>query len=396
MKKLINRPLILKDECLSSYLYRLSKANYLTGPSPILKQLKIELFKYRVNHFDYPNCIKIAKISDVNPKELFRTSNVYYEENFKDDVDKMVLLKEYVKYCPCCIQENIYFKNSWFLNLFTVCLEHQSLLVQNCQGCGQTISLENFLEGFCKNCNFAYVKADKCPVDSNSLLYQAQLEFQSIIEGQVGKVLKDICAKDIFNFINGNLHIIEDLTSRVTYKKIHLITHPQKYYWSENFGEALANIYWMYTNFPFNFFQILDEFFNLPFKKRRRRKKEFEKTLGTSTFIKEAYQEYQNMQILKGNVPKNISCFDLDAAKKIKERFISKKEIKKEFNLTRNEVDFICRNLEPKQYQRGKNLIQQFEVEEVISFVKKFKIQKNDLLTQKEAAIQLGVNIDIM
>jgi hypothetical protein len=396
MKKLINRPPIYKDECLSSYLYRLSKANYFSGPSPILKQLKIELFHFKANQFDINSCKEISKICDLSPEQLFKASNSYYEENLKDTVEKMVLLKGYVKYCPCCIKENYYFKNSWFLNLYTVCLEHQSLLLQNCQGCGNTIPLENFLAGFCKQCNFEFDKAYKRLVQSNSLLYKSQFEFQSIIEGKMGEVLKNISSKDLFEFIKGNLHIIEDLKSRVNNQTIHLITHSQKYFLNENFGEALANIYWMYTNFPFNFFQRLDEFFMLPFDKRKRRKKEFELILDKFSFLKNAYQQYQNNQILRGNVPRNISSFDLEASKKVRKRYITKKEIKKEFNLSRQDVDFICSNLTPNRDQREKIYFRRFDLEEVSHFINKFKYEKKNLLTKKEAAIQLGIHLDII
>lgn len=71
-------------------------------------------------------------------------------------------------------------------------------------------------------------------------------------------------------------------------------------------GDALANIYCIHSNYPQNFYIVLDEFFNLPYGVRRRRKREFEKILAVYgerfECIKHHYFCYQDQLINIGNV----------------------------------------------------------------------------------------------
>ncbi|PWW30565.1 TniQ protein [Cytobacillus oceanisediminis] len=395
MKKLINRPLMCKGECLSSYLFRLSNANFYGGPFPLLTELQIDWSNYEVNRFDFESCVRVSEKCDISADKLYQASNLSFEASVGDSAKKMLLLRRNIKYCPSCIKDETYFKSLWFFNACTVCLDHRTNLVQNCENCGDLITLKNFLKGFCKTCKFEFDKAKGILVAPDCLLYLSQIEIQSILSGGRGVVFQGLSIKDIFEFFKANLNILEDLQSHVSDNKNCVITNQKKYYSNKNFGEVLANIFWMYSNFPSNFFIALDEFFELPFEKRRRRKKEFEKILEKEKcqFIKDAYKDFQNRQIQKGNVPKNIACFDIKTCNQVNRRYVTKKEIKEQFGLSRLEVDFLCENL-PKKYSQKSSSFHRYKISVISKAVEELKHKKNAIVTKREAAYLLGTNVD--
>lgn len=95
--------------------------------------------------------------------------------------------KYHARYCPCCIKENYYYRNLWDVSFVTVCMNHKTFLVENCDGCGQKISMQLFMKGKC-NCGNYYVSANAKKVNSQRI-YEVQKLIQKLLLNKQEQIL---------------------------------------------------------------------------------------------------------------------------------------------------------------------------------------------------------------
>ncbi|MBM6617288.1 TniQ family protein [Bacillus suaedaesalsae] len=398
--KLVNRPKMLQDESLSSYIFRLSKENYYSSPDGIAKEIGISWFDCHANNFTLDSCELLSKLCDNSCQELFYSSINSLGLFEEEPLIKMSLLKSRIKYCSECIKDKTHHQKLWALNPICICVNHGGYLLEKCQGCHRKITIKNLMEGKCSNCKFKFKEAEMKSVEMEGLLYKSQSEILRIFKGQQSELFKGLSLINFMYFIKAHLYLLEGLASKTSQEKvdIEVITNDHKYFDNAKFADVLANIYWIHSNFPQNFYTVLDEFFELPFEVRRRRKSEFEKILdrygNRLEVIKKEYLRYQEQLISIGNVPRNIECFNKEASEKVKQDFLTKKQLRIEYNLTREEVEELCSTIKPNVFKRGNNKVFQFSKNGIENTVISFKKNIDNLITKKEVACILGVHID--
>jgi hypothetical protein len=398
--KLRNRPKMLKGESLSSYIFRLSKANYYSSPDVMANTIGTSWVDCHANIITLDSCELLSELSDYTSQELYSATINSLGLLEEEPLIKMALLKTRIKYCSQCIKEEIHHQKQWGVNPVCICLKHSGLLIERCQGCHQTIKIKNFMEGKCPNCKFDYKKAQMVAVDKEGLLFKSQSEVHDIFDDKQGGVFKGLSLVEYMYFIKSHLYLLEGLISKASEEKVavEVITNQHKYFENVKFADAIANIYWIHSNFPKNFHIVLDEFFDLPFEVRRRRKREFEKILAENgkkfEFIEKQYLSYHEQLISIGNVPKNLSSFNKVASEIVKKDFLTKKQLRNDFNLTRGEVDELCSTSKLNVFRRGNITVYQFRKNEIEKTVITFKAKRKNLISKKEAADILGVHVD--
>ncbi|MFZ3590332.1 TniQ family protein [Bacillus sp. DJP31] len=218
--KFRNRPEMLRGESLSSYIFRLSKANYYSSPDTVANRIGISWFDCYANRFTLDSCKILSELCDHTCHEFLGSSINSLGLLDEEALIKMVLLQTRIKYCPQCIEREIHHQKLWGLNPVSACLKHSALLIEKCQGCYQPIKIKSFMEGECPNCKFDYKKAEMESVDRKGLLYKSQKEIQGIFEGKQGEIFKGLPLNEFLYFIKAHLYLLEGLVSKNSKEKV--------------------------------------------------------------------------------------------------------------------------------------------------------------------------------
>ena len=190
----LRRPIPYWQESLSSYIHRIAFENGYPVEW-ILKKMGINVPKKYKNI----NCIsnftifhKISGLTGLSLDEVINlTMNKYSEGLWK--IEKPVRIKPWnmnpyvdiyhrevgCKYCPLCLNEIGYHRLYWHLVQIEICLKHKTILIDSCKNCNKNTSIEEIIEGYCRDCgeNLRYAKPEYCnnlmAVNSQKKVYMA-------------------------------------------------------------------------------------------------------------------------------------------------------------------------------------------------------------------------------
>lgn len=172
--KLTVRKKPFQGEALSSYLFRLSKANGIQLLSLLNSLRTME------NHFIQRNDIGLLDFSPyslINLKTLSIMNNTqekdmlllsFYNALKSFRSEKAVqrsrfisgMLRDHFCYCPLCLLENPYFRILWKIKDISICPKHKIKLEKTCVACNKEIKLENQSDIIlCPNCDVPLAKA---------------------------------------------------------------------------------------------------------------------------------------------------------------------------------------------------------------------------------------------
>ncbi|TPG70261.1 MerR family transcriptional regulator [Brevibacillus laterosporus] len=133
------------DESLYGYLIRLTEVNNYPKLKWILEMIdigyltKTKLFS-TVDSVNY-SLSKLSDITGINEEELWKLTFVKEFENLDENqivysrIRTKRLFSRKIKVCPCCLQENQYFRKVWELVSVTTCPKHEVFLIDRCPEC---------------------------------------------------------------------------------------------------------------------------------------------------------------------------------------------------------------------------------------------------------------------
>lgn len=249
---------------------------------------------------------------------------------------RQFLLKNGIKFCPCCIQEKVHHKKLWFLHCYNVCHEHGILLVDRCKHCGESIKMHSLFRGSCSSCDYSLYQSDKTVISppdfytklNQALLCKSPLKFNHLGFYTYSQFLQ--LAIYSFQLIAG----LPDFTG-----SFNTILRP--FYNKKGLQQlnsemmiSLSNVVWMYSDFPINFHKVLDIFS----KRERRliydRKSAFEKIFDISCYhkIKDTYENYWLQKLDRGEIRRDFSVFKRNTKLLKKRMFIRKEEAKSQYS----------------------------------------------------------------
>ncbi|OCT12545.1 hypothetical protein A8709_32505 [Paenibacillus pectinilyticus] len=395
--KLPVRPAILDKESISGFLYRLSKKNHFSTISWFNKFLDLSIYQSQNNDF---NTECVSRLCYLINKEVdyFGFSNGYcLKEHLGLELYSKIIMRNKIKFCPVCINENYYHRTIWSFTTFHLCHEHQVMLVDQCTRCYNFISMAAFMDRRCQSCSFEFKKTESNVV-KNFIFVESQ---NQIINGFWDKeypVVSNNNLNQFFQLAFHSFHLLIDARDYVlmTSNKLsfyHNRANGEKR--GEQLANALANVYWMYADFPKHFYIVLDEFTSSnKGTKRYDRLRAFENIFNDINFIwvQEAYNSYFIDQIDKGRVRKDFSVFKKNPLLLAKRKKVRREEVRQSTGIAYEKLhelnDFNEINIEIEMT----NGQQRYLVEN--STLEGYLSNRQSLISKKEVGLILGVTPD--
>lgn len=323
---LLIRPFIKTGESLSGFLYRAAFMNHYYIPSWLNNYLGISTYESQNNEFSESALSKLSQLTRLKVNQMQKHNGYQIQNSIGIDLYSKTIMKNNVKYCPSCLREDYYHRIQWSIVPVHMCDRHHLLLIELCPGCGNHISLRTLMNGKCGKCSFIFAGTEPI-IAENRVFMEIQEKLIRCIWHKESCVLPN-CNLDQFFFLA--YHSFYLLGGACDYTG--MLEHKLKlfYYRSDGkksglvFANAIANVYWMFSNFPNNFFNVLNDFLlRQRGQLRCDRLKSFEKIFDMQTFkwIQEAYSSFFIDQINSGTVR-----MSLDKFVSLKYDLISKKE----------------------------------------------------------------------
>lgn len=385
-----NRPLIFVDESMCSYIYRLAQANSFNSISIFAEFLGLP--ESQINNNDFSrNALTI--ISDMIGSDFSNltnhTFNVCKEFNFKEYRNG-----RRVKYCPDCMRENKYHRINWFLWPITVCLKHNCLLVDTCCFCNSYLNMKSLMNGICSNCRLELTFISDKKSDLHPYMKESQELFDAKLQDINADHIGDLNFKDYINLIKGSFFLLEGLPSFLANNRnIEIFLNKKnRHRENENMAHTLANIHWMYKDFPFNFHKVLGLFNQKNIDVRYEQKTEFEKVIQHKAFetIKISYIEYWIRALDEGVIRKDFSVFKHFGTSMEYTKFVAKEEIKIKYAVTNAAINRILTIRNVPNIEKKQGSIKRFKIHRE-HFERALK-EKEGYISRKDAAEMLGVS----
>ncbi|MCY9658497.1 TniQ family protein [Paenibacillus chondroitinus] len=260
-------PDIKPGESLASYIYRLARANFYASMESLLSEWKMRVRELEKNVFA-DSVIEIIKdITGIGKDRLRKMSNQYFSNQFGDIFYNKFVIRNQHKYCPECFQQHAYHKINWMLEPVTICLDHEQLLLDACQGCQRRLTLGGLMTGACEWCGFCHYEAsgnkvsDPYLLESQKIIQNELLNNEFICRGALkGLNLIEFLklARSCSYFLQGNLSFIgKPIVIEPFYKKNVTLNNEMSCY-------KYGNVYWIFVDFPKNIKMVKKKFDQLP------------------------------------------------------------------------------------------------------------------------------------
>ncbi|NEW08619.1 hypothetical protein GK047_21725 [Paenibacillus sp. SYP-B3998] len=254
------RPDIDNQESLSGYLHKVSVINHYPSISIIASDIKMTVPYLNNNSFTPNQLTSISNLTGIPNEILQLHSNDFYEQSIGRELTNKSVLKNRVKYCPLCIQENIVHKLPWNMLQLNVCFEHKIILIDKCCGCDSTISLTSFMAGFCDRCGFVYATASPGEIELHELILDPQLYlFHNLFDQASTHSMLGLTLHDCLILADFSYHLLEGMHSYLGDSQAISYFNKKKngHRSSNNQSHAFNNAFWMYQDFPHNFYCVL-------------------------------------------------------------------------------------------------------------------------------------------
>lgn len=264
MPLLLVRPNMYRDECLLSYLIRISDLN---GFSQFSYMLKVAGFSWK-NLRAPTHDIRTAEFS---LKALFEglgiqysipeTANIY--QTFRKGIDTPYLFSRNPKVCPECIIENGYCKSVWNYLPVIACPKHKTLLVDSSPSSGKRLSWYRKTLGTFQGKDEELIRAIT-PAPSQAIhltnLFQKLSQGKSLVNRNIPVLFHGLnfCeALTIINFLSHYLFCLNNDSHFTPIKFENALL--AKYY---------LDIWKIASNWPDGFYALLSQYIDYPMSSR--------------------------------------------------------------------------------------------------------------------------------
>ncbi|RED89174.1 TniQ family protein [Cohnella phaseoli] len=327
-------PTIKSNESLISYLNRIANVNHYLNSYQITDALKMNHNTVRTNHFTSSEITLLSKLIDMPSKKAVSMTSNYFEMLMGKQLSNKMVLKSKFKFCPLCITKDSIYQISWFLRSITICTKHQVVLCDHCKVCGSNVSVESIMANSCKYCDHAY--SSKITTKDESKEWANHKVFDCADTGVTRFMGYNMTFKNIHQLLYSSTLFLEGCPSPLIPDQVLRIFHNRRSGMRDNvsYYNAIKSFFWMYDQFPSNFYRILDYQLKLPAKSMYYRTREFEKLFGEEAFnwIKSAYEYFWLTKLDEGRVRKDMSVFKNNTSLLEQRGFIRKEEAKNYFS----------------------------------------------------------------
>ncbi|MFB9327829.1 TniQ family protein [Paenibacillus aurantiacus] len=289
------RPYIHPNETLTSYLFRLQRANLYARIGDTTEDLMFSWTNLIRNTFA-EQCIKKVGLMTNQIKDSLRTLtfNGLLEQVGEEQFFKLTY-REDVQYCPECIRETGCMMQEWSLRPNDICSTHRTKLLKSCSQCDGKITLWSIHKGYCKYCGLDYSQLSSIYRFSEKVT-SIKVALNQVLLGQKQILIRDRkyslpeflqLGQYSFCLMRGLGSLVED--RREAGAKL-----------SHSSINKFSNLLWMYEDFPLNYEATLDIFVRLRSGyERYAAKAQYERLFKYKCFsqIEEVYKAYWSRTI---------------------------------------------------------------------------------------------------
>ncbi|WP_217560128.1 TniQ family protein [Paenibacillus sp. GbtcB18] len=397
LKKALISPVIQSNESISGFLHRVSKMNY-HRYSYLNNFLELSVYQAQNNEINLKALEKINTFILGENDSITEKNGYNLEDFFGSELASKIILKNKVKYCPQCIKERYYHRTIWCITPIHLCTNHNVMLIDLCPQCNRSINLGTFTNQICEICSFNF-EDTKCPdpIDNN-IIIQSQQQLVNNLWEKESCFIQNCNFAQYFRLAYLSFHLLigaVDFTG-MTFEKLTIFYNQFKGKKSGfNLAVALANVYWMYLDFPKHFYIVLDNFLSRnKGSQRYERLKAFEDIFNVQDFawVQDAYNSYFIEQIDKGNVRKDFSVFKRKPSLLADRRKIRREEVRQSTGIAFDKLhelnDYNELKIETK-YINGQHryLVEKTPLDGYLK-------NRNCLISKKEVGLIIGVTSD--
>ncbi|SEB73917.1 hypothetical protein [Paenibacillus sp. GP183] len=350
---------------------------------------------FRNRRPDQPEYAGDVLIKDV---DSFGENNGYNLKGFFGSIlYPKIIMKNKVKYCPVCIRGKYYHRTVWCITPFHLCIEHNVMMVDQCPQCGHLINMAAFTTQRCEICSLSYESTESA-VNQNFIFKESQQQLINSIWDKESYVIANCNFDQFFLLAYKSFYLLIggiDYTAMTSEKLSFFYNRSKGEKSGFNLANALANVYWMYLEFPKHFFIVLEDFLRRNNGSQRYgRLKAFEIIFDDQVFtwIQEAYNDYFLEQIDEGNVRKDFSVFKRNPGLLADRRKVRREEVRQITGIAYEKLhelnDFNELQIETK-YTNGQ---QRYLVEKTT--LADYLSNKQSLISKKEVGLIIGVISD--
>jgi hypothetical protein len=400
MKLLINRPMPINEESLASYLYRLAKANYFWSAHSFIESFGTTTAKVDNNEVTENVINMVANRAGYNALNIRSMAHIPFKEAWGEVIHLKVIMKNSVKYCPTCIDDCLHHKLIWCFHPISVCLKHRKMLVDRCEGCGSRISMSRLMSEQC-GCGFVLKQSKGKTIKTKSYIYRSQEELRNeVLGGSNCKIfLGEYSLEEHINLAEHCFHLLSGMNSFIEHREKKLSAFHNKkdcFHDNEMYALLYGNVFWMFNDFPNNFYKVLDKLFETRAYPQLFyiKKNAFEQLFSESGFgnIQEAYEGYWLDKYNSGEIRLDFSVFkDKDSLKELR-NYLTKDEIKMTCGFSYPMIESLVAKglVEMRKVTKGKYKRHMIDRKNFNNILQK----QSTMITRGEAAELLGVQRD--
>ncbi|WP_284640767.1 TniQ family protein [Paenibacillus silviterrae] len=396
MNLLRNRPDIRAHESLASFVHRISIANHYPSVSTIATALNIKMNRLNNNEFSPHQLLLLQGMTGL-PFETLQDHTCYrLEQMLGINHFAKFIMKNRVKYCPYCFQEDRIHKYTWSCYPLNICVKHQMFLLEECSSCKGKILLRNLLSEKCQ-CGYLYKDAHPIAIENDVILKSQTFLYESCFNSDYSQPFLSLSFRDTLDIFSASYHLLEGMNSYLGDELMIKAFSKQKddNRSSKTQAHAFSNAFWMYMDFPNNFYKVLDDFRALKHPPTMyEQKKQFEKVLEFESLseIISAYHKFWLEKIDQGIVRKDFSVFKKQPELLKRRKYLRKDKIRTAVGMSYGTITELNKQNEVTMQildggSHSKYLVDKNSFESVLH-------ETQHLITKQEAALILGIQKD--
>lgn len=331
-------------------------------------------------------------------ESLFRFS--YQSIKVSREKESSLFLKTSTKFCPICLEEEIHQSFTWGINVINVCTKHSVYLQNKCSNCTRFLTIKSLLLNQCNGCGQTLTKIES-EIVQDEYIIKSQKELTALVLGVKSYFVEQIGLNDLLIVISGFSQLFNGINSftQVSAPEYKMENTNKIPYSQRDLVHIMADLYWLFKNFDERFPLILQEVFKKKSSRTTRKRREcFEKIIDSSPnlkFIINAYHNYRIENYIRlMDVPKNIKSFDNQALAYIEKNYLTMDQIKNHFGLVDSEIDFLMNYGSLKDCYINNGRATYFLKDKTTKFLQAFLKKKSEKVTAADAALLLGTHID--
>lgn len=376
--KLINTPLPYKDETLSSYLLRLSEANFyedmswITGLVGIKKR---QLAKPNPQKVDLKQLAHLCNIDENDLWDLtFYKDILYFESKNEGVAFKEQANTEYDKICPECFSNEQYQRKIWNLKINMTCPFHNLLLINKCPQCQKSIVSVRRRIDSC-NCGFNLLDLPKIYIEEEEA-YHSKIVFNACYGSNIFP-LNGTSPLDILDYYSLT-RLINSFWYRLNNGRKGIGINQLNTQAIENF-ELLLKTFNIFLHWPYNFHEFLNKNNDVNTLNNIRRDLTTKLNVPELDFMKEGFISFFEQKKKKRVI---FSRFDIKQNK-----LMSIGQVTRTLKTTLKAINNLVKNGVLEEVY-DKNSVRSFTTQSVINFLE----YKKRIVFKKDLAERLGLH----